>query len=91
MEQGKQAKGTHLEENSEDALPGGNYPKELRVAVLVQRFQCPQAEVCHLEELALGQIACEYRNVAEEWRFSTAELEGFLMKALEEHGCRTGK
>jgi hypothetical protein len=66
----------------------------VRAVMLAEQYQCPQEEIRHLQELALKQMTCEYRNaialrnLAQEWRFSRGELEGLLMKALAEHESR---
>jgi hypothetical protein len=63
----------------------------VRAVMLAEKGQCPQEEIRHLQELALKQMACEYRNaialrnLVQEWGFSRAELEGLLMKAVAEH------
>jgi hypothetical protein len=63
----------------------------VRAVMLAEKGQCPQEEIRRLQELALKQMACEYRNavalrnLAQEWGFSRAEMEGLLMKAVAEH------
>ena len=63
----------------------------MRAVALAEQYQCPQEEIRHLQELAMKQMACEYRNaialrnLVQEWRFSRAELEGILIKAVTEH------
>jgi hydroxylamine reductase (hybrid-cluster protein) len=69
----------------------------VRAVLLAQQYQCPREEIRRLQELALKQMASEYRNaialrnLAEEWGFSKAELESLLMKALAEHESRADK
>jgi hypothetical protein len=59
-------------------------------AVLAQKLGRPNSEIRHLQELALKQMACEYRNgiavrnLAREWGFSRTDLENLLGAALEE-------
>ena len=66
----------------------------VRAVVLAEQYQRPQEEIRHLQELALKQMACEYRNtialrnLAQEWGFSRGELEGLLMKAVAD--CESG-
>jgi hypothetical protein len=63
----------------------------VRAVMLAEKGQCPQEEIRRLQELALKQMACEYRNavalrkLAQEWGFSRTEMEGLLMKAVAEH------
>ena len=69
----------------------------MRAVMLVEKGQCPQEEIRHLQELALEQMACKYRNaialhnLAQKWGFSRAELEGVLMKAVAEHESRVDR
>ena len=69
----------------------------VRAVMLAQKNQCPQNKIRHLQELALKQMACEYRNaialrnLAQEWGFSRTELEGLLMKALAENESRADR
>ena len=59
--------------------------------MLAQKLGHPENEIRLLKELALKQMACEYRNgiaarkLAREWRFSKTELENLLRTALEEY------
>ena len=94
MKQREEANATHLEEALQAEIARKNF---VRAATLAQELQHPQAEVCHLQELALKQMACEYRNaiatrkLAQEWGFSRTDLESLLEAALEEHESRTDK
>jgi hypothetical protein len=69
----------------------------VRAVMLAEKGQCPQGEIRHLQELALKQMACEYRNaialrhLAQEWGFSRADLEGLLMEAVAEHESRADR
>jgi hypothetical protein len=69
----------------------------VRAVVLAQQYQRSQDEIRHLQGLALKQMASEYRNaialrnLAQEWGFSRAELEGLLMKAVAEHESRADR
>lgn len=69
----------------------------VRAAMLAEQYRCPREEIRRLQELALKQIACEYRNafalrnLAREWGFSKTELEALLMKAAAEHESRADR
>ena len=69
----------------------------VRAVALAQKYQHSQDEIRHLQELAFKQMACEYRNaiavrnLAQDWGFSRAELEGLLMKALSEHESKADR
>jgi len=69
----------------------------VRAVMLAQQYHYPQDEVRHLQELALKQIAAEYRNalalrrLASEWGFSRAELEAVLREVVAEHRARPGR
>ena len=69
----------------------------VRAVMLAQQCQRPQEETRHLQELALKQMACDYRNaialrqMAEEWGFSRAELGELLMKAVAERESRVDR
>ena len=69
----------------------------VRAVALAQQYQRSQDEIRHLQELALKQMACEYRNaialrnLAQGWGFSRAELEALLMKALLEHESKADR
>lgn len=77
---------------SEDALEKWIKQKNfVLAAMLAQKLGCPSNEVRYLQELAIKQMACEYRNgiavrnLSREWNFSKAELENLLRTALEEY------
>lgn len=59
--------------------------------MLAQKLGHPENEIRLLKELALKQMACEYRNgiaarkLAREWGFSKMELENLLRTAWEEY------
>lgn len=59
--------------------------------MLAQKLGHPENEIRLLKELALKQMACEYRNgiaardLAKEWGFSKSELENLLRTALDEY------
>jgi len=69
----------------------------VRAVMLAKQYQYPQEEIHHLQELAVKQMACEYRNaialrnLAQEWRLSKAELEGLLMETVAEHESRADR
>jgi len=76
----------------EESLRKGIDRKDFVLAVmLAQKLGYPGNEIRHLQELALKQMACDYRNgfavrnLAREWGFSKADLENLLMTALDEH------
>jgi len=79
---------THLEESLREGIDRKNY---VRAVVLAQKLGHPDSEIRHLQELALRQMACDYRNgfavrnLAREWGFSKADLENLLKTALDEH------
>ncbi len=68
----------------------------VRAVMLAEKFGSPKEVIRHLQALALRQMACEYRNaaalrnLAQEWRFPRAELEGLLMEAVAEHEREAG-
>jgi len=82
------AEATHLEESLREGIDRKNY---VRAVMLAQKLGYPESEIRHLQELALKQMACEYRNaigtrnLAREWGFSKADLENLLMAALDEY------
>jgi len=79
---------THLEESLQKVLDRKNY---VLAVMLAQKLGYPDTEIRHLQELALKQMACDYRNgfavrkLAGEWEFTKADLETLLMNALDEH------
>ena len=82
------AEATHLEESLREGIDRKNY---VRAVALAQKLGYPDSEIRHLQELALKQMACDYRNgfavrnLAREWGFSKADLENLLMTALDEY------
>ena len=99
MEEQKQSKGCPPdvysgEERVQSEIARKNF---VRAAIVAETLQRPQAEVRHLQELALKQMACKYRNaigtrkLAQRWAFSRADVEDLLATALEEHEARTDK
>jgi hypothetical protein len=77
----------HLEESLKKEITQKNF---VLAAMLAQKLGCQNSEIRYLQELALKQMACEYRNgiavrnLAREWGFSKAELESLLRVALSE-------
>jgi len=77
-----------LEESLRRGIDQKNY---VLAVMLAQKLGYPDTEIRHLQELALKQMSCDYRNVigtrklAREWGFSKADLENLLMTALDEH------
>ncbi len=69
----------------------------VRAVILAEQLNRPQDEVRRLQELALVQMACQYRNalatyrLAGDWGFSSEELRSLLMKAVAEHERRCGQ
>ena len=78
----------HAEESLQNVLKRKNY---VLAVMLAQKLGYPESEIRHLQELALKQMACDYRNgfavrnLAGEWGFSKADLENLLMTALDEY------
>jgi hypothetical protein len=81
------ATATSVEESLQKALDQKNY---VLAVILAQKAGYPESEIRHLQEMALKQMAFDYRNgfavrkLAGEWDFSKAELEPILMTALDE-------
>lgn len=79
----------HLEESVQKEIAQKNF---VRAVMLAQKLGYPNSEIRHLQELALKQMACEYRNgiavrkLAKEWGFSKTDLENLLRTSLEEYG-----
>ena len=82
------AEATHVEESVQRALDRKNY---VLAVMLAQKLGYPESEIRQIQELALKQMACDYRNsfavrkLAGEWGFSKADLENLLMTALDEY------
>ena len=78
----------HLEESVQKEIAQKNF---VRAVMLAQKLGYPNSEIRHLQELALKQMACEYRNgiavrnLAREWGFSKTDLENLLRTSLEEY------
>ena len=78
----------HLEESVQKEIAQKNF---VRAVMLAQKLGYPNSEIRHLQELALKQMACEYRNgiavrnLAREWGFSKTDLEHLLRASLEEY------
>jgi len=78
----------HLEESVQKEIAQKNF---VRAVMLAQKLGYPNSEIRHLQELALKQMACEYRNgiavrnLAREWGFSRTDLENLLRTSLEEY------
>ncbi len=79
---------TQLEESLRKEIARKNY---VLAVILAQKRGCQESEIRHLQELALKQMACEYRNgsavrkLAREWGFSKADLESVLRAALDDY------
>jgi len=78
--------------SSEESLRKGLDQKNFVLAVmLAKKLGHPESEIRHLQELALKQMACDYRNdlavrqLSKEWGFSKIDLENLLMPALDEY------
>jgi hypothetical protein len=82
------AEATYVEESIQKVLDRKNY---VLAAMLVQKLGYPESEIRQMQELALKQMACDYRNavavqkLAREWGFSKADLETLLVAALDEY------
>jgi len=82
------AETTQLEESLRKGLDRKNY---VLAVMLARKLEYPESEIRHMQELALKQMAYDYRNglavrnLAREWGFSKAELENLLMTALGEY------
>ncbi len=63
----------------------------VRAVMLAQKLDYPKSEIRYLQELALKQMACEYRNgiavrnLAREWGFSQVDLGNLLRATLEDY------
>jgi len=85
---------TRLEDVIQKEIAAKNF---VRAVMLAQKLGYPKGEIRHLQELALKQMACEYRNgiavqnLAKEWGFSHADLENLLRAALEEYEKNSDK
>jgi len=79
---------THVEDSLRQVLERKNY---VLAVVLAQKLGYPESEIRHIQELALKQMACDYRNglalrnLSKEWSFSKADLENLLRTALAEY------
>ena len=76
-----------MEESLQKVLDRKNY---VLAVMLAQKLGYSDSEIRQMQELALKQMACDYRNslavrkLAGEWGFSRADLETLLMTALDE-------
>ena len=63
----------------------------MRAVMLAQKLDYPKSEIRYLQEFALKQMACEYRNgiavgnLAREWDFSHNDLGNLLREALKDY------
>jgi len=79
---------TQLEASFQKELDQKNY---VLAVMLAQKLGYSNSEIRHLRELALKQMACEYRNgiavrnLAREWGFSKIDLENLLRLSVEEY------
>jgi len=82
------AEATHVEESLQKVLDRKNY---VLAVMLAQKLGYSESEIRQMQELALKQMACDYRNsfgvrkLAGEWGFPKADLENLLMTALDEY------
>ena len=82
------AETARLEDTIQKEITQKNF---VRAVMLAQKLDYPKSEIRYLQELALKQMACEYRNgiavrnLAREWGFSHVDLENLLRAALEEY------
>jgi len=82
------AEARQLEASLRDGIERKNYVRAVRLA---QKLGYPDSEVRQLQELALKQMAGDYRNglalrhLAREWGFSRADVANLLMAALDEY------
>jgi len=78
----------HLEAILQKKVEEKSYLSAIKLA---QTIKLPQEKIRNLQELALKQMAFEYRNaiavrnLAREWEISKAELESLLKAGLEEY------
>jgi hypothetical protein len=82
------AETARLEDTIQKEITQKNF---VRAVMLAQKLDYPKSEIRYLQELALKQMACEYRNsiavrnLAREWGFSRVDLENLLRAALDEY------
>lgn len=85
---------THLEDFLQRKVKEKRYLSAIKLA---QTLKLPQEKIRNLQELALRQIALEYRNaaavrnLAREWGFARADLENLLYAGLAEYEELSGK
>jgi hypothetical protein len=78
---------TRLEEILQKKIEDKNYLSAIKLA---QTLKLPQEKIRNLQDLALKQMAFEYRNavavrnLAREWEISKTELESLIKAGLEE-------
>jgi hypothetical protein len=82
----------------EEPLRKGLDRKNFVLAVmLAKKLGHPESEIRHLQELALKQMACDYRNdlavrqLSKEWGFSKIGLENLLLTAVDEYERNSDK
>jgi hypothetical protein len=79
---------TRFEDTIQKEITQKNF---VRAVMLAQKLDYPKSEIRYLQELALKQMACDYRNsiavrnLAKEWGFSHVDLENLLGAALDEY------
>jgi len=84
----------HQDESIKNFLNQKNY---MAAVMLAKKLGHPEIEIRQLKELALKQMACDYRNgfavqrLAKEWGFSKADLENLLMAAIDEYEMTSDK
>jgi hypothetical protein len=78
----------YLEEILQKKITEKNYLAAIRLA---QTMNLPQEKIRNWQELALKQMALEYRNavavrnLAQEWGYSKVDLAGILEAGLQEY------
>jgi len=85
---------SRLEDTIQKEITQRNF---VRAVMLAQKLDYPKSEIRYLQELALKQMACEYRNgiavrnLAREWGFSHVDLGNLLRADLEEYEKNSDK
>ena len=88
------AETVRLEDTIQKEITQKNF---VRAVMLAQKLDYPKSEIRYLQELALKQMAFEYRNsiavrnLAREWGFSHVDLENLLRVTLEEYEKNSDK
>lgn len=87
-----------MENLSEEALQRAIAQRRfVYAATIAERLDYPKEKLRQLRELAIRQMACEYRNAAatrclvREWGFSRTDLEDLLVTAVDELESSSGK